>query len=118
MDHFISCSFGFLTDWLAVLSRDLLTKSLPPGISDSVISNKGITLLVLGNVLPLSDISESGIPGGRDLLGDKGQIISECPYEKVVCPKIATKKFLRFLSWKFSTSRLLQNRVYLLANRT
>ena len=29
----------------------------------------------------------------------KGQIISECPYEKIVCPKIATKKFLRFLPW-------------------
>ena len=28
----------------------------------------------------------------------KGQIISECPYEKIVCPKIATKKFPRFLS--------------------
>ena len=27
----------------------------------------------------------------------KGQIISECPYEKIVCPKIATKKFPRFL---------------------
>ena len=23
---------------------------------------------------------------------DKGQIISECPYEIIVCPKIATKK--------------------------
>ena len=29
----------------------------------------------------------------------KGKIISECPYEKIVCPKIATKKFLRFLPW-------------------
>ena len=29
----------------------------------------------------------------------KGQIISECPYEKIVYPKIATKKFQRFLSW-------------------
>jgi len=29
----------------------------------------------------------------------KGQIISECPYEKIVYPKIATKKFPRFLSW-------------------
>ena len=29
----------------------------------------------------------------------KSQIISECPYEKIVCPKIATKKFLRFLPW-------------------
>ena len=29
----------------------------------------------------------------------KGQIISECPYEKIVCPKIATKKFPRFLPW-------------------
>ena len=48
----------------------------------------------------------------------KGQIISECPYEIIVYPKIATKKFPRFLSWKFTTSRLVQNRVYLLANRT
>ena len=48
----------------------------------------------------------------------KGHIISECPYEIIVYPKIATKKFPRFLSWKFTTSRLLQNKVYLLANRT
>ena len=27
----------------------------------------------------------------------EGQIISECPYEIIVCPKIATKKFPRFL---------------------
>ena len=31
--------------------------------------------------------------------GVKGQIISECPYEIIVYPKIATKKFLRFLPW-------------------
>ena len=48
----------------------------------------------------------------------KGQIISECPHEIIVYPKIATKIFLGFLSWKFTTSRLVQNRVYLLANRT
>ena len=29
----------------------------------------------------------------------KGQIISECPYEIIVYPKIATKKFPRFLPW-------------------
>ena len=29
----------------------------------------------------------------------KGQIISECPYEIIVFPKIATKKFPRFLPW-------------------
>ena len=29
----------------------------------------------------------------------KGQIISECPYEIIVYPKIATKKIPRFLSW-------------------
>ena len=29
----------------------------------------------------------------------KGQIISECPYEIFVYPKIATKKFPRFLPW-------------------
>ena len=28
----------------------------------------------------------------------KGQIISECPYEIIVYPKTATKKFPRFLS--------------------
>ena len=28
---------------------------------------------------------------------DKGQIISECPYEIIVSPKIPTKKFPRFL---------------------
>ena len=27
------------------------------------------------------------------------KIISECPYEIIVSPKIATKKFLRFLPW-------------------
>ena len=30
-------------------------------------------------------------------LGAKGQIISECSYEIIICPKIATKKFPRFL---------------------
>ena len=29
----------------------------------------------------------------------KGQIISECPYEIIVYPKIATKKIPRFLPW-------------------
>ena len=29
----------------------------------------------------------------------KGQIILECPYEKIVYPKIAMKKFPRFLPW-------------------
>ena len=29
----------------------------------------------------------------------KGQIILECPYEIIVYPKIATKKFPRFLPW-------------------
>ena len=29
----------------------------------------------------------------------KGQIISEYPYEIIVYPKIATKKFPRFLPW-------------------
>ena len=33
------------------------------------------------------------------MLSNKGQIISECPYEKIVCPKIATKEFPRFLPW-------------------
>ena len=42
------------------------------------------------------------------VLRAKGQMISECPYEIIVYPKIATKKFPRFLSWKFTTSRLTQ----------
>ena len=29
----------------------------------------------------------------------KGQIISECPYETIVSPKIAMKNFPRFLPW-------------------
>ena len=29
----------------------------------------------------------------------EGQMISECPYEIIVCPKIATKTFPRFLPW-------------------
>ena len=51
-------------------------------------------------------------------IGAKGQLISKCPYEKSVSFKIPTKIFLGFLPWKFTTSRLVQNRVYLLANRT
>ena len=31
------------------------------------------------------------------VITSKGQIISECPYEIIVYPKIATKKFPRFL---------------------
>ena len=38
----------------------------------------------------------------------KGQLISKCPYEKSVSSKIPTKIFLRFLPWKFTTSRLTQ----------
>ena len=38
---------------------------------------------------------------GRDsnvrLLASKGQIISKCPYAIIVYPKIASKKFPRFL---------------------
>ena len=33
----------------------------------------------------------------QSLPSRKGQIISECPYEIIVYPKIATKKFPRFL---------------------
>ena len=33
----------------------------------------------------------------KPLLNTKGQIISKCPYEIIVYPKIATKKFPRFL---------------------
>ena len=36
----------------------------------------------------------------------KGQIISECPYEIIVCPKIATKKFLRFLPWPLKRGQI------------
>ena len=39
----------------------------------------------------------------------KGQLISKCP--KISLDKIPTKIFLRYLPWKFTTSRLLQNRV-------
>ena len=35
----------------------------------------------------------------------KGQLISKCPNEKSVSFKISTKIFLRFLPWKFTTSR-------------
>ena len=48
-----------------------------------------IITIIVANILILR------IPGPTT----KGQIISECPYEKIVCPKIATKKFLRFLPW-------------------
>ena len=54
----------------------------------------------------------------RQKVAAKGQLISKCPYEKSVWTKIATKIFPRFLFLKFTTSRLLQTRVYLLANRT
>ena len=39
------------------------------------------------------------IPYEKTVANLKGQIISECPYEKIVCPKIAMKKFPRFLPW-------------------
>ena len=42
-------------------------KSLPPWIPDSLISDKGKTLPKTSNVMPLFDITESEIPGGRDL---------------------------------------------------
>ena len=38
----------------------------------------------------------------------KGQLISKCPYEKSVSSKIPMKIFLRFMPWKFTTSRLKQ----------
>ena len=34
-----------------------------------------------------------------DIRIPKGQMISECPYEIIVCPKIETKKFPRFLPY-------------------
>ena len=37
----------------------------------------------------------------------KGQIILECPYEKNVYPKIATKKFPRFLSWPLRRGQII-----------
>ena len=37
------------------------------------------------------------IPVMEPEISIKGQIISECPFEIIVCPKIATKKFPRFL---------------------
>ena len=46
-------------------------------------------------VLVYSEIYRSGHVDATS----KGQIISECPYEIIVYPKIATKKFPRFLPW-------------------
>ena len=55
-------------------------------------------------------IKTCGIIHKKQQIHTKGQIISECPYEIIVYPKIATKKFSRFLSWKFTTSRLTQKK--------
>ena len=41
----------------------------------------------------------------EDPKGSKGQLISKCPYEKLVSSKIPTKIFL---PWNFTTSRLTQ----------
>ena len=50
------------------MSLDLSpSKSLQQGIPDSLISDKGKTLPKASNVMPLFDITESEIPGGRDL---------------------------------------------------
>ena len=53
--------------------------------------------LVIG--LPLSSVVKRVREQVHCLIafGTKGQIISECPYEIIVCPKIATKNFPRFL---------------------
>ena len=41
----------------------------------------------------------SRIMHSRQIMYTKGQIISECPYEIIVSPIRATKKFPRFLPW-------------------
>ena len=47
-------------------------------------------------------------------LASKGQIISECPYEIIVYPKIATKKFPRFLPWPLRRGQIKKNKGTLL----
>ena len=44
--------------------------------------------------LPIGWLNMSNV---KDYIDSKGQIISECPYEIIVSPKIPTKKFPRFL---------------------
>ena len=60
--------FIYSTNLLAVLSSD---QSLPPGIYDSVISNKDMTLLSYEQYFAYTDVFElfilSEIPGGRDI---------------------------------------------------
>ena len=48
------------------------------------------------------------------ILQAKGQIISECPYEIIVSPKIATKKFPRFLPWPLRRGQMKKNKGTLL----
>ena len=67
------------------------------------ISIQGFKLMIV-----MSNESRDSIMSSNLKQVSKGQIISECPYEIIVYPKIATKKFPRFLSWKFTTSRLTQ----------
>ena len=45
---------------------------------------------------PTNMISRSNLSGLEKLVDTKGQIISECPYEIIVYPKIATKNFRDF----------------------
>ena len=46
----------------------------------------------------------------------KGQIISECPYEIIVYPKIATKKFPRFLPWPLRRGQIKKIRALYYTN--
>ena len=48
----------------------------------------------------------------------KGQLISECLFEKNRLDQNTNEKFDRFCPAKITTSRLIQKRVYLLAKRT
>ena len=45
----------------------------------------------------MESVHEENKPNTHDSATVKGQIISECPYEIIVYPKIATKKFPRFV---------------------
>ena len=47
----------------------------------------------------------------------KGQIISECPYEIIVCPKIATEKFPRFLSQPLRRGQIKKIKALYYANQ-
>ena len=62
------------------------------------------------NSLYFSCFLRSQYPISQDICSTgctKGQIISECPYEKIVYPNIATKKFPRFLPWPLRRGQII-----------